>query len=90
MAVTKTKSGRQITWNGDDGKYGEKGGAIGIQQLLISSGSRTDGWWSVVAEAGDDSCDDGAVGWAAAGMGARAGSSDRAGSDADTGVVSGC
>ncbi len=55
---------------------------------MISSGSRTDGWWSVVAEAGDDGCDDGAVGWAAAGTGARAGLSERAGSDADIGVVS--
>ncbi len=64
---------------------------------MISSGSRTDGWWSVVAEAGDDGCEDGAVGcedgavgWTAAGTGARAGSSEHAGSDADTGMVSGC
>ncbi len=56
---------------------------------MISSGSRTDGCWYAVAEAGDDGCDVGAVGWAAAGTGARAGSSERAGSDADTGVVSG-
>ncbi len=77
---------------------------------MISSGSGTDGWWSVVAQVGDDGCEDGAVGcedgavgckdgavgcedgavgWAAAGTGARAGSSERAGSDADTGVVSG-
>ncbi len=55
---------------------------------MISSGSRSDGWWSVVAEAGDDGCNDGAVGWAAAGTGARAGSSECAGLDADTGVVS--
>jgi hypothetical protein len=37
------KKRRQITWKGDEGRYKEKGGAIGMQGAAVSLCCETDG-----------------------------------------------